>query len=531
MRVSIALVAAAVGTVGGLSFAPVARAQLRLAEWNVTNYSGPGTRDAAFKTALYAIAPNGLQFAPDVLVIEEVIQSGSSGQTNVNAFLSILNTAAGSPGDWAAAPYQVNGGDTGNAMFYRTSKIVWLGTSALTTDTGTGPNQAPRDTQRWRVRLVGYTGVGAEMYLYGAHYKASSGNANELRRDPESRRVRIDSNALPDVANFAIFADFNTQSSSEDAYQFLTSLNASPPSGWEFTSDPTGQFFDPILRPGTWENSATFRYIHTQEPSTQMDSRHDQILISGTMRDGHGLDYLGSLSIPYSASTWNDPNHSYRCWGNDGSTFNLPMAIAGNAMVGPTIAQALVDSVNGGGHLPVFLDAQVPAKVSAPVTVNFGTVNQNSVAQVTIQVGNGANVALWSRTGNGAGIDVLNYTMSASSGFTAPAGGFTDAAAGTLNSHTLTMSTSTPGNKAGTLTITSDDPDSPTLVINLSGVVGSLFDYDVDNDGLVNAEDLHRWYGLFTDVDGSGGADAADVAALRTELRRLEVAGMTAGLR
>ncbi len=76
-----------------------------------------------------------------------------------------------------------NGGDTGNALFYRTSRVVLISTTALTTNTGTGSNQAPRDTGRWLVRPVGYTSIPAQLYIYGAHFKAGSTSADQLRRD------------------------------------------------------------------------------------------------------------------------------------------------------------------------------------------------------------------------------------------------------------------------------------------------------------------------------------------------------------
>ncbi len=518
-----------------------AMAQIRVVEWNVTNYGSPYTRDANFKTALYGVAPNGLQLAPDILIIQEVLQGAPGGAANAAQFLSMLNTAPGSPGDWATAPYIISL-DTGNAMYYRTSKIQWLGTATLNTDTGTGPMQAPRDTQRWQVRLVGYSGIGAQLYMYGAHFKAGSAPADQERRNPEGRRIRIDSNALPNTANFLLCADLNIQNSSQVFYQWMISEDSTPPAGEEFVADPSGRFFDPINTPAaggssvTWENNSTYRYIHTQDPAGQMDSRHDQIIFGANLRDGQGMDYMpfsvgGNVFSPFSLGTWNDPNHSYRCWGNDGSSYNGPLNTSSNAMVGNTIALALVSSAASGGHLPVYIDLQVPAKVNAPVSVAFGSVNINSVAQVMIQVSNGANVALWSKSGTGLGIDSLNYSMSASAGFTAPAGSFVDAAGGAANSHTITMNTSTPGAKSGTLTITSDDPDAPTLVINLSGVVGSLFDYDVDNDGLVNIQDLYRWYGLFTDVDANGTVDATDLAVLRGELRRTEIDDMKFGRR
>ena len=70
-------------------------AQLRVVTWNVTNYSSG--RVADFQTAIYG-THQGRSLAPDVLIGQEFLS-----QTGVNNFLGILNTATGSPGDWAAA--------------------------------------------------------------------------------------------------------------------------------------------------------------------------------------------------------------------------------------------------------------------------------------------------------------------------------------------------------------------------------------------------------------------------------------------
>jgi hypothetical protein len=171
----------------------------------------------------------------------------------------------------------------------------------------------------------------------------------------------------------------------------------------------------------------------------------------------------------------------------------------------------------------------VPARVSAPATIDFGTVVVNAIAQVSISIGNGASLALWSKDGTGRGIDTLNYSLAASSGFMAAAGPFADAAGGGLDSHVVSMNTSSPGVKTGTLTIASDDPDTPSLMIAISGTVQANPDYDVNNDGLVNIEDLHAWHAAATDVDGNGGVDAADAVALRVHLREGEVADTTVG--
>lgn len=533
-------------------------AQVRIGQWNITNWSSTdvSSRGAAFQSALFATAPNGQRFAPDVLVVEEIVVGSGGGQTAVNAFLGLLNGACGCSNDWAAAPYVADSADTGAALFYRTSKVQWISTLSLNTGTGSGSTQPPRDDIRWRVRLVGYNGAGAEMYLYGAHFKAGDASTDQLRRNPECIRLRNDTNALPtNIGGFLLAGDFNIQDSAQLAYQYLVAFGSGFPTN-DPRLDPDGRFFDPINRPGNWNNNCTFRNIHTQEPGTGsggMDDRHDQILISASMRDGEGISYLpaiptGNILLPFISTPsctqnvndtyWYDANHSYRCWGNDGNHFNGAINAGGNnSQVGSTIATNLITTTAGNGHLPVYLDIQVPAKLgTTPSTIDFGTVPIGGVASFNLSITNAGDVTKFSKDGTGWGIDELTYTLTASPGFTAPAGTLTRTATALppqANVHVITMDTSTSGIKSGTLTIASDDPDLPSRVIVLTGNVGSGVqppppgDYDVNASGTVDNDDLSAWFGLFTDVNRSGSVDAADIAALKAYLRWYELADVT----
>jgi hypothetical protein len=555
-----AVLVVAMGVGSGLGLAGRVHGQIRVGEWNVTNFSAGSVagRGSAFATALYGTAPNGLRFAPDILLIQEVEQGGfppsgdqATGQASVNAFLGILNSAPGSPGDWAAAPYVVNAGDDGNAMLYRTSKVQYLDVVTLNAGTGSGATQPPRDTQRWRVRLVGYSSPSTELYMYGCHFKAGNTAADQTRRNPDAQRMRDNANALPANARFLVGADFNIQGSSQLAYQYMVGFGVFP------AGDPrnvlSGRFVDPINAPGTWNNNGTFRFIHTQEPATMMDDRHDQILVSSSLMQQSGLAYIYVSAnpnvptpSPFSAVTWNDPNHSYRCWGNDGSTYNLPINTTNNAQVGNSIASALITTVTGGGgagHLPVYLDLQVPAKLGAPVAaIDFGTVPINGTAQVVINISNAADVPRFSRVaGAAAGIEPLRYSFAASSGFAVPGTTFSvpaTVAPALSNTHVISMNTSVSGTFNGTLTITSNDPDVPTRVIALTGVVGGggpttppPGNYDVNGDGVINDDDIYAWFGLFTDVDNSGAVDAADLAFLQRGIRWNERWDITQGRR
>jgi hypothetical protein len=204
-----------------------------------------------------------------------------------------------------------------------------------------------------------------------------------------------------------------------------------------------------------------------------MDDRFDFLLLDSGLVDGDGFDYIGNAAIPYSTTTWNDPNHSFRAWGNDGTTYNQNINTTTNSMVGPTIANAIFQTTatdTAGGHLPVYLDLRVPPKAASITTINFGQVAQNATAQQVLNVANGADVAKWTA----AGIASLTYTLAGSAGFTAPAGSFNAPASGPGNNHTITMNTANLGTFNGTVTINSNSPDEPARIVNLTGqVVGN----------------------------------------------------------
>ncbi len=327
--------------------APGLADQVRVVTWNVSNYTSG--RVSAFQTAIYG-QYNGRSMSPDMFIGQEFLST--AGVTN---FLNLLNAAPGSPGDWAAADF-VNGPDTDSAFFFRTSKAELatdLSTNGVTVVAvgGPAPNH-PRNIMRYDVRLAVGTSEETRLAIYSTHMKAGSGSDDKARRLLEAERIRADAETLPAGWSFLLGGDFNIQSSAQSAYQEMVGSQ----------SDDSGRFFDPINTPGSWNNSSAFRIVHTQDPigAGGMDDRHDQILVSADLVDGAGLDYIGHAAIAYSTTTWNDPLHSYRSWGNDGTSFNTSLTVAGNQMVGPVIAQALIDTALNGGHLPVFLDIQVP---------------------------------------------------------------------------------------------------------------------------------------------------------------------------
>lgn len=423
-------------------------AQLRVCTYNVTNYSSG--RVTAFQTAIYGVFQTR-SLSPDVLVGQEFIS-----QTSVNNFRNLLNSAPGSPGDWLSAPF-IDGADTDSALFYRNSRVQYLGTTIVAVGSSSTSNQ-PRNTYRYDVRPKNYSGAAATLAIYSVHMKAGSSSEDQARRLIEAERIRDDAEVLPADWTFAVAGDFNVQTSTQAAYQELVGSQL----------NNAGRCFDPIKTPGSWNNNGGFRFVHTQDPATAMDDRYDFILLSESLLDGVSFDYIGNSSIAYSQTTWNDPNHSYRAWGNDGSSYNNPLNVATNSMVGPSIAQALIDAANGQGHLPVYLDCKVPPKshVSA-TTIEFGSVARGTYQTRAFDVRNSGDTTLWSSNG----IANLNYSLTASNDFYIPPNQFWVPPGTAGRRHYVAMNTMTPGEKFGTLTVTSNDPENPVRVISLHGFV------------------------------------------------------------
>jgi len=483
---------------------PALAQPLRVVNWNISNYSGG--RAADLQTAIFG-EYQGRSMAPDIIICEEF-----TSQNAVDFFLAVLNSTG--PADWAAAPF-INGPDSDTAFFYRTSRVELLPPYVTVVAVGGPSPNHPRNIQRYDIRPVGYSGPGATIAMYGSHMKAQeSGTDDDARRLLEAQRIVADALSLPAGWHFLLGGDLNVQSSFEQAYVTL--------------AGPAGPFGDPIRSPGAWNNNINFRFIHTQDPSGSggMDDRHDQILLSHSLLDGDGFDYIGSLTTPYSTTTWDDPNHSYRAWGNDGTSFNSPLTVAGNQMVGPVIAQALKNvATPAGGHLPVFLDLRLPPKIETDAVIDFGQVPQGAAAEAVLTVANAGDVSLWTE----AGLADLRYSLEATPGFQVPPGAFIEPPGGGANLHIIAMDTATPGPRSGLLTITSNAPDTPVLTVQLTGMVLAAggCSADWDNNGLVNSSDISAFLSdwlqsvaggsLVADYDGDLTVTSSDISVFLTD--------------
>jgi endonuclease/exonuclease/phosphatase family metal-dependent hydrolase len=251
---------------------------------------------------------------PDILVCQEM-----TSQTGVNGFLvRVLNRVSSG---YAAGTF-INGFDTDNAIYYKTSLFTFLSNTPIQT--------ALRDINEFKLR---YNSTGDTLIIYSVHLKADDSSADSLQRAAEVDSLRKRTNALPTNSNFIVVGDFNIYGSGELAFQKL--LNQSQ----------TGYFIDPLNLIGTWNNNGSFAPYHTQCTRVRnfgggstggLDDRFDMILMS------HSIMSAGEITFI--------PN-SYTEYGNDGNHFNDSINQPPNSAVSQAVANALHYASD---HLPVY---------------------------------------------------------------------------------------------------------------------------------------------------------------------------------
>ena len=282
------------------------------------------------------------------------------------------------------------------------------------------------DDLRYQLRPAGYSDT-ADFYIYNSHYKSSSGDA--ARRLVEAQQIRANADALGLNKNFIHVGDFNMFSSSESGYQHLMAAG-------------NAKLNDPINKPGSWNDSNTFRNIHTQTPydpaigqpgfdgAGGMDSRFDFQLISNNLNDTNGLAYI--------------PN-SYQTFGNNGSHL-LGMPLNTGTGASPAVLTALSSILD---HLPVGADYQLPARMGVSVGSVPTKVITGASVPVNVTVTNTAPVMF----SNGA--DGLTYTVSGAGSLSGSGGAADKLALTPGNVHMLNLSTAVPGISAGTVNASS----------------------------------------------------------------------------
>jgi endonuclease/exonuclease/phosphatase family metal-dependent hydrolase len=298
---------------GGATISDAQVDTLRLATYNTLKFPGAlGTsRIPYFRTVMTAMRP-------DILVIQEL-----ESQAGLLTFLNqVMNS--GQPNVYQNAPF-VNGPDTDSGLFWKQGKVEFLGVQQIGTDL--------RNIYEYTLKAKEVT-----FKIYSLHLKAGSATSDANRRAAEATVLRNYLNNLPANSNFIVAGDFNIYRSTEAAFSRLI----------ENQADNDGQLFDPINKPGQWNNNSVFAAIHTQSTRTTaladsgatggLDDRFDMMLVSASLLANGGLDVI---------------TNSYRAFGNDGRHFNQAINTGTNTVVPDSVATALYFASD---HLPVCAD-------------------------------------------------------------------------------------------------------------------------------------------------------------------------------
>ncbi|MCI0677030.1 MAG: hypothetical protein L0Y42_14805 [Phycisphaerales bacterium] len=421
-----------------------AAAQLRVVNYNIAQLGG---NDAALQNvfeALHADDKPGFAVPVSVFVFQEVRNADFP-------VLQALISASAPPGvSYAAATYTNLGEDgTGGAqaMFFRAGLLQEIPAAHLDIYT-----QAGRYTDRWRLRLVGNNSFPAFFYVYGSHLKADNDSASENLRLIGAQAIRDDADALTPLDQHIIYCgDYNLYDDAEPAYL-------------EFLSPGNAQAFDP-LGTGPW-NGAANAIKHSQSPRAinccglvggALDDRFDFQLSTAPFDDGEGLSRMSATPF------------SYRSFGNDGLHFDQAINAGDNFYYSDDLAasNALADDLHeASDHIPVIVDYQLPAAMSAQIEPSFGRVIQDAALQISVDVTNVADVVVVQ------GADELDYTATASLGLSGVASDTVEAL-GDVSSPSFDLNTAVVGPLTGqvALTATSQAAFNPSIVIETTGTI------------------------------------------------------------
>ncbi len=282
--------------------------------YNILNYPGSDSaiRNPYLHTTISAIDP-------DIMTTEE----NNGGNGGVAGFLqNVLNVN----GQVYSAGTFIDGYDSDNALYYKTSKFTFVSNVVIYT--------ALRNINEF---TVVYNASGDTLRIYCVHLKASNGAAEEAQRAVEVDHLRARTNALPPGTNFIVAGDCNFYRAGDSAYIKLLQDNVSD----------DGNVIDPIPgMTGNW-NTAAYAHYHTQSPRTRafgggitggLDDRFDLILYSTAIGQPGGVDYVpGSMTA----------------YGNDGNHYNDSI----NDPPNTAVSQAIADAIHyGADHLPVYAD-------------------------------------------------------------------------------------------------------------------------------------------------------------------------------
>ena len=410
-----------------------ANAQIRVMSYNIAQFNGDTIAMTDVLQAASDDDSHGFAVPVSIFLFQEVDE----------AELSILQDVVGPSYSMATFTDQNDSSWGGaQAMFYLATQFTE--NAGLHADIYTG---ASRHADRWVLDIFGYTNK--RLYLYSMHLKASTGTENQEKRRAGAENIRDDLMTLPADSHIIVGGDMNFYSPSEPAYIW-------------FTDPGPGQIMDPLGIGAAWGGSSN-ALKHTQSPLLNqnggligggLDDRFDFQFMSSTLLDGGGFDLINGTH----RSLGNDGNH-YNDAINAGNNYYFP----GDTARGNTLAD---DLINASDHLPLIADYQVPAALGWSWSPAADRVLVGASAVVEFEIRNDAPVV------HALGADVLYVDIDVVGDLS----GSTSVSVPALSPPEiipLPIDSSSPGNWAAAVTLTSTSPETQTTpeVVKLGGQV------------------------------------------------------------
>jgi hypothetical protein len=282
---------------------------------------------------------------PDILCVTELLTSSAADM--------ILNSSLNHSGktNYARTIYY-DGFDTETLLFYNTDKLGLIRTDSISTAGSTSVGSS---------RFIGYSRLFFKdpnlsihqdtQYLdvTHMHLTASNSSSDSLSRYAQTKMLKNWLNIRPQIKFLLTTGDFNMYTNQEVGYQTMLDSGSL-------------KLKDPINRPGSWHNNASFADVHTQSTRIRafnggatggLDDRFDFILTSDSILQSNRLKYI--------------PN-TYRTIANNGQLFNDSLTHPPISTLVPwPVLSALY---NASDHLPVYLELLAPHKQVVSVTEN-----------------------------------------------------------------------------------------------------------------------------------------------------------------
>lgn len=319
--------------------------KLTVMTYNLLNYrnttssctsssNNPTTKEANLNTIV-------LYTQPDILVCQEI--GGASAQPVDQLLMNALNINGETK--YSKANYTNNGSSSlVNMVYFDNTKLVLVSQDFINKDLSGNNLVRLIDVYRFYYKdpLLNKQSDTVYITVLAAHLKAGQGGSNETQRNNATKAVMnyIQSNVSDD--NVIFCGDLNVYKSQELAYQNLINH-----------SNSTYNFFDPINKPGVWNNNSTFAEIHTQ--STRSSSTNNGCFSGGGLDDRFD-QLLVSSAIMNNTDRVKFVTNSYRALGNDGLHFNQDIKNGSNNSAPSSIINALYDLSD---HLPVIMELDI----------------------------------------------------------------------------------------------------------------------------------------------------------------------------